>query len=374
MSPPLNIPLFNTFEVDLPAWLAVPTKNYGKKSNPVWFRLANPMTTSRNLSNRQHDSSIDLSRRAGLTKPEIKLNDWDHKYDKVNIVLEHFNALDQSRIKKMEEHSGELYTNYPVLSRGRPEVMAKNVDYNKKHSKHDTEQKYGKPFLTKVKETLIGKPIEGKDDNFSKPKPQVRSSTLLSSLASSLRSSIPSDSDRGSDEGSDEESDEESEAGKNVFRPNRKIPSKKKIYKPSVSHGKPPLKRAEPNLALTTKVLQQAEKKRKKEEAIAEKKKSKAESTEAKKKATQEAKEAKETKQKEKADKPKIKTKTTKPTPSEAGDVITKKARGRTPKHSTKEEAYKAKLESNKLNKQKKAEEKKAKSTKKDNIELVIKE
>lgn len=372
MSPPLNIPLFNTFEVDLPAWLAVPTKNYGKKSNPVWFRLANPMTTSRNLSNRQHDSSIDLSRRAGLTKPEIKLNSWDSSYNKADIVLEHFNALDQSRIKKMEEHSGELYTNYPVLSRGRPEVMAKNVDYNKKHSKHDTEQKYGKPFLTKVKETLIGKPIEGNDGNFSKPKspvrsktsPPVRSSTLLSSLASSLRSTIPSDSDSGSDS----ESDEESEAGKNVFRPNRTTSSKKKLFKPSVSHGKPPLKRAEPNLALTTKVLQQAEKKRKKEEAIAEKKK-----------ATQEAKEskakAKEAKAKEKADKPKIKTKTTKPTPSEAGDVITKKARGRTPKHATKEEAYKAKLESNKLNKQKKKETlKKAKATKKDNIEFVIEE
>lgn len=427
-----NIPIFGKTEINLPAWYAVPylkevgTSKDGKTKKYIqMFSLASPMTTSRNLSNRRKGLSVNIRRKAGIGEPEVD-NSWDdssasHKLRDV-MTLNRFDKLDQDRIKKMEEHDGEIYTNYPVLARGRPEVMGKNVEYNRHHKKHNLEQKYGIPFLRKVKETELGRPHRTRHDNDWDDSSTVASPvssrtgssragsntpSRLSSLTASLRSSVPDSSDSGSDsEGDDEDEEAERQAEKNrrrgLFGRNPLGSSSSgsssgssrsgssvssKSSKPSVSRGKPPLKRKEPDLAKTSKALERAEAKRKKDEAMAEKKRAKAEAKEAKAKATQEAKEAK---AKEKADKPKTKTKTTKPTPSEAGEEITKKARGRTPKYATKEEQYKAKLESNKLGKQRKAEalkkakaEKaeageasppKAKGKKKQNVELVIEE
>ena len=438
-----NIPIFGKTEINLPAWYAVPylkevgTSKDGKtKKYFQMFSLASPMTTSRNLSNRRHGLSVNIRRKAGIGEPEVD-NSWDdssasHRLRDV-MTLNRFDKLDQDRIKKMEEHDGEIYTNYPVLARGRPEVMKKNVEYNRHHKKHNLEQKYGIPFVRKVKETELGRPHRTlaqrfDDDDESTVASPVSSRTgssragsktpsRLSSLASSLRSSSrgshggfdpanQSEEDDDEDDEDDEDEEAERQAEKNrrrgLFGRNPLGSSSSgsssgssrsgssvssKSSKPSVSRGKPPLKRKEPDLAKTSKALERAEAKRKKDEAMAEKKRAKAEAKEAKAKATQEAKEAK---AKEKADKPKTKTKTTKPTPSEAGEEITKKARGRTPKYATKEEQYKAKLESNKLGKQRKAEalkkakaEKaeageasppKAKGKKKQNVELVIEE
>jgi hypothetical protein len=413
MSAPLDLPIFGETKINLPAWYAVPyLKEVGKDADGrkryiQMFSLANPMTTSRNLSNRRHNISVNIRRQAGLERPEVD-NSWDdtsasHRL-REKMTLNRFDKLDQDRIKKMEEHDGEIYTNYPVLSRGRPEVMKKNVEYNRHHKKHNLEQRYGIPFLRKVKETELGRPhTRGEARAVASPvssRTGSSSRSRLSSLASSLRSSsVQSDSDSGSDSESDDE--EEKEAEKNRQRglfgrnplgsdsesdngSSRSSKSSKsrssKSSKPSVSRGKPPLKRKEPNPAKTTKALERAK-------AMEEKKRAKAEAKEAKAKATQEAKEARE---KAKAEKPKAKSKAAKPTPSEMGEPITKKARGRTPKYPTKEEAYKAKLESNKLGKQRKAEAlKKAKEEakegeasppkakkgkKKENVELVIEE
>ena len=442
-----NLPFFGKTEINLPAWYVVPylkehgTSADGKTKRYIqMFSLASPMTTSRNLSNRRKGLSVNIRRKAGIGEPEVD-NSWDdssasHKLRDV-MTLNRFDKLDQDRIKKMEEHDGEIYTNYPVLARGRPEVMGKNVEYNRHHKKHNLEQKYGIPFLRKVKETELGRPhrtYDNDDDDESTVASPVSSRTgssragsktpsRLSSLTSSLRSSSrgsyggfdpanQSEEDDDEDDEDDEDEDEEAErqAEKQAEKNRRRglfgrnplgssssgsssgssssgSSSGSSSHRPSVSRGKPPLKRKEPDLAKTSKAIERAEAKRKKDEAMAEKKRAKAEAKEAKAKATQEAKEAK---AKEKADKPKTKTKTTKPTPSEAGEEITKKARGRTPKYATKEEQYKAKLESNKLGKQRKAEalkkakaEKaeageasppKAKGKKKQNVELVIEE
>jgi len=58
--------------------------------------------------------------------------------------------------------------------------------------------------------------------------------------------------------------------------------------------------------------------------------------------------------------KPKGKTKWAKPTSSQGDVPLVQKARGRKPKYATKQEAYLAKLEQNKIGKQKKAEAKKS--------------
>ena len=357
MSSPLNIPLFSSIDVELPAWFAVPTKNYGDPKKPVWFALANPMTTSRNISTRKQEKSINIKRRT-VDEPSLEVNEWD---DRGSLTKEHFAPIDQARIEKMEEHPNATFANYPVLARGRPEKMERNVEYNRHHKSHTREQKYGSSFLTKVAETLKGKPITQGEASAHPSPSSSRTPSRLSSLASSLRSSAPSEatrssggdrvfgrpirrrvvieedseSDEGSSsEGSSSESDEEgSKSSKSKSSKSSSFSITPKQKKPSVSRGKPPLKRPEPNPALTQKALEKANKKQAREEA-----------KEAKRKAREEAKEAKD---KAKADKPKGKSKGAKPTSSQGDAPIVKQAKGRTPKYATKTEAYEAKLAKN---------------------------
>ena len=390
MSTPLHIPVFNKFELDLPAWFAVPNKNFGDPKKPVWWHLANPTTTARNISNRQHEHAIDIRRRV-VDTPQIRVNQWDLSKDlpedyEDTITLEHFNDLDKARIAKMQQHRGAVFANYPVLARGRPEALEKNVIYNRHHNRHDRVQKYGEPYLRKVAEVSVGKPIlagENYEHHFDRadhPSPQSsrtsatsRTLSRLSSLASSLRSG----SSRGSQGGfepanqseSDSESDDEGEArrqaDRNVFRPNASTRSgssrsgssrsgssksgSSRSGSSSTSRGKPPLRRKAQNPTLTTKALERAEKKRQKEQE-----------KEDKKKAREEAKEARDKEKADKAQAPKTKgtTRWAKPTSSQGDEPLVQKARGRKPKYATKEEAYQAKLEQNKIGKQKKAEAK----------------
>ena len=359
MSAPLdNIPLFSSIEVDLPAWFAVPTKNYGNPKKPVWFALANPMTTSRNISTRKQEKSIDIKRRV-IDAPKLEVNEWDNR----NLTIDHFAPKDQARIEKMEQHPNKTFSNYPVLERGRPEELEKNKVYNRHHKHQTKEQKYGRTFLDRVEETLRGKPIEDGDGSVYPSPSSSRTPSRLSSLASSLRSSAPSSSsssassdsrggsrvfgrpikrkvvieeDSDSDEGSGSASDEEeskSSKSKSSSRSSKSFTITVPRKKPSVSRGKPPLKRKEPNPAITQKALERANKKRAKEEAM-----------EAKRQAKQEAKEAKD---KAKADRPKGKSKGAKPTSSQGDAPLVQQARGRAPKYATKTEAYQAKLEKN---------------------------
>jgi len=364
MDTPLNIPAFNSYELDLPAWFAVPTRNFGDPKKPIWWSLANPTTNTRNLSTRKHQHSIDINRKV-IDKPA--LNEWDElpRAMTQSITLEHFAPIDQARIEKMEEHEGESYANHPALSRGRPEVLPKNVEYMKHHKAHDQVKRYGSSFLEKVKAVQLGKPIsQGEESAHPSPSssrtPTARTPSRLSSLARSLQSFSPANE---SESSSDSESEDEDvrqarrQADRNVFGRNPLGSSSSgssksrssRSSRPSVSRGKPPLKRPEPKpkkIAGTTAPKPKPKKTKPAVELVIE------EPVVVEAPAPAPIVPA--------PPKPKGKTKWAKPTSSQGDVPLVQKARGRKPKYATKQEAYLAKLEQNKIGKQKKAEAKKS--------------
>jgi len=403
MNVPLPIPAYNTFELDLPVWFASKTKNYGDPKKPVWFSLANPTTTARNISNRKHEHSIDIRRKA-IPKPVLHENEWD-RATRENLTLEHLSPLDQERVEKVQAHAGRTFANYPVLSRGRPEVLPSNVIFARHHKDHTQEQKYGTRYLTKVSEVKVGKPIMYDDvpvspsssratsiatassgsSSSSSSSGSSRPRSRLSALATAIRSSPPSHASFEQNAGS-ESSDTSSASSErtrssagNVFRPNQygRRPSSNSgssssgSHRPSVSRGKPPLKRKEPSQEQITAIQKRAEKQAEKQAKQQAKRKAQEDAREAKKKARDDAREAKRKAQEDASEtstvvssvgdhpaRPKGKTKWAKPTSSQGDVPLTKKARGRAPKYATKEEAYLAKLEQNKIGKQKRAEAK----------------
>jgi hypothetical protein len=447
MDRPLDLPIYNNYTLNLPAWFATATKNYGNAKEPVWFALANPMTTSRNISNRKHEHSIDIARKS-IAKPELVKNQWDNSFEfygnapktitlpqdfKKDMTLEHFSEIDQVRIKRMQQHPNKNFAVYPVLARGRPEELPKNVIYNRHHGKHSTVQKYGMPYLEKVNATNFGRPIDdGEESAHPSPSssrtPTARSGTSssgsksrLSSLASSLRSSSrgshggfepANDSEEDSDSGSDSESDDEDERqaernrqrglfGRNPLGSasgsSKSGSSKSGSSRPSVSRGKPPLKRPEPKPKTIAGTTAPKPKPKPPKRVVAYHPK---EAWERSSSGSSEASEApapvrrpvnirevltvpdlsrtpttppktkkakgrnpvelviEETDAEPPAPKPKGKTRWAKPTSSQGDEPLVQKARGRKPKYATKEEAYQAKLEQNKIGKQKKAEAK----------------
>ena len=410
MSAPVDIPIFNSLQLTLPAWFAVPTKNFGNPNQPVWWSLANPLTTARNLANRQHAISIDLVRR-GTSKPKIEQNPWDlfhysthtagykwganveRDFDPRTMIPEHFDELDQERIKKMKEHPTKTFANYPVIERGRPETLEANITYNRHHKHHTLEQKYGNRYIDKYKETIIGRPIEDDmdipDDRSasSSRTPTARSSassissksskssrpSRLSSLASSIslskKSSKDSSSEEDSDSGSEEEYDSTTssqersfarrQADRNVFRPNASVSSKSsKSSRSSVSRGKPPLKRPEPKPKRL--IVSRQPKPKPKTPSV-----SSASSASSKGSSESSSSSGSSRRSEPPAPPPPVvvvpetgKTKWAKPVGEQATAPRVQKARGRKPTYATDKEAYQAKLEQNRLGKQRKAEAK----------------
>jgi hypothetical protein len=198
MDTKVDIPLFNSYELKLPAWFAVPTHNFGNPKKPVWYSLANPTTNSRNLSHRSHMKSIDV-RRMGIDEPEISYTGvWDDPRRRIanNMTLEHFDLQDQARIEKMKENPGATFGNHPALERGRPETMKKNIEYNRHHKQHTQEQKYGSNFLSEVSEVKKGKIIDNDkiQEVVNKSPSSSRTPSRLSELVSQLSSSKSSES------------------------------------------------------------------------------------------------------------------------------------------------------------------------------------
>lgn len=422
MSAPVDIPIFNSLQLTLPAWFAVPTRNFGNPNQPVWWSLANPTTTARNLANRRHALSVDLVRR-GTSKPKIEQNQWDYfhtahnasdfpwggnverGFDPRTMIPEHFDELDQERIKKMKEHPTKTFANYPVIERGRPDKMEANIIYNRHHKHHTLEQKYGNSYLNKYKETLVGRPIPDDDEDSpddrspsssrtptarssassitskskstsSKSSRQSRLSSLASSISLSKKSSEASDSDSGS--GSDSDSDSEStssarrearrQADANVFRPNRSVSSKSS--RSSVSRGKPPLKRPEPKPKRLIVSRQPKPKPKTPSVSSASSASSKGSSESSLMSAPTISSRSSSSSGSSRRSEPPAppppvvvvpetgKTKWAKPVGAQATAPRVPKARGRKPKYATDEEAYQAKLEQNKLGKQRRAEAK----------------
>jgi len=193
MNTPLGIPAYNSYELDLPAWFAVPTHNYGDPKHPVWWSLANPTTNSRNLSHRSHHKSIEV-KRMGINRPVVSMNEWDTppKIMLDTITLEHFDEADKERIHKLQAHPNATFSNHPVLERGRPEKMEKNITYNRHHKHQNKVSKYGQHFLNKVDEVKKGKIIFGDEDSVHPSPSSSRTPSRLSELVSQLSSSAPS--------------------------------------------------------------------------------------------------------------------------------------------------------------------------------------
>jgi hypothetical protein len=408
MSAPVHLPVFNSLQLSLPAWFAVPTKNYGNPKQPIWWSLANPTTTARNLSNRQHSLSIDLVRKS-VSKPKIEKNPWDNfergqfpwahlewkdGFDDDTMIPEHFDELDQKRIERLREHPGKSFANYPVIERGRPDTLEANIIYNRHHKHHTLEQKYGNSYLDKVKETIIGKPIDDDDvdenpdrspsssrthtarssassisSKSSKSSRPSRLSSLASSISLSKKSSKDSSSEEDSDSGSEEEYDSitssqersfaRRQGDKNVFRPNASVSSKSsKSSRSSVSRGKPPLKRPEPKPKRL--IVSRQPKPKPKTPSV-----SSASSASSKGSSESSSSSGSSRRSEPPAPPPPVvvvpetgKTKWAKPVGAQATAPRVQKARGRKPKYATDEEAYQAKLEQNRLGKQRKAEAK----------------
>ena len=197
MNTPLGIPAYNSYELDLPAWFAVPTHNFGDPKHPVWWSLANPTTNSRNLSHRSHQKSIEV-KRMGIDRPVVSLNEWDTppKVMLDTITLEHFDEADKERIHKLQAHPNATFSNHPVLERGRPEKMEKNITYNRHHKHQDKVSKYGQHFLNKVDEVKKGKIIFGDEDSVHPSPSSSRTPSRLSELVSQLSSSAPASTEK----------------------------------------------------------------------------------------------------------------------------------------------------------------------------------
>ena len=145
----IDLPSFSDYTLNLPAWFWVRTSDYGNAGRRVWFRLASPMSTARNLATRKKDLSVDLER-SGISEATL----IEDKSSDEKPIFERFSKADQKRIVKYLKANGDdTFTNYPVLQRGRPEKLKKNILFNRSFSGYDDD------FLKKVKETKRGKYI-----------------------------------------------------------------------------------------------------------------------------------------------------------------------------------------------------------------------
>lgn len=172
----IDLPSFSDYTLNLPAWFWVRTSDYGNAGRKVWFRLASPMSTARNLATRKKDLSVDLER-SGVSEATLVEN----KESDEKPVFERFSKADQKRIVKYLKANGDdTFTNYPVLSRGRPEKLKKNILFNRSFSGYDDD------FLKKVKETKRGKYISKEGVSSLPDVPDDENEDLLSEVTSLL--------------------------------------------------------------------------------------------------------------------------------------------------------------------------------------------
>jgi len=172
----IDLPSFSDYTLNLPAWFWVRTSDYGNAGRKVWFRLASPMSTARNLATRKKDLSVDLER-SGISEATL----IEDKASDEKPIFERFSKADQKRIVKYLKANGDdTFTNYPVLQRGRPEKLKKNILFNRSFSGYDDD------FLKKVKETKRGKYISKEGVSSLPDVPDDENEDLLSEVTSLL--------------------------------------------------------------------------------------------------------------------------------------------------------------------------------------------
>jgi hypothetical protein len=140
------------FKLNLPAWFYVRTKDFGNPNRSVvWYKLVNPLSTARNLATRKKQKSVELER-SGIEKPEIEDNSM--KADDLPVYINRFSAYDQKRLQKyLRKDKEDKFAINPVIQRGRPEQMPKNILFNK------TFKGYDQPYLDLVDNVKRGRII-----------------------------------------------------------------------------------------------------------------------------------------------------------------------------------------------------------------------
>lgn len=142
------------YKLNLPAWFYVRTKDFGNpKKSAVWYKLVNPLSTARNLATRKKQKSVELER-SGIDKPEIEKNDGANILPGTLELFDRFSAYDQKRLQKyLKKDKEDKFAINPVIQRGRPEQMPKNILFNK------TFKGYDQPYLDLVDNVKRGRII-----------------------------------------------------------------------------------------------------------------------------------------------------------------------------------------------------------------------
>jgi len=156
---PVDIPLMGNSTLILPEYFATELAN-GK------YKLVNPMSQERNLSQRNGKLSLKLIRKPvenmilleGNSEP-IPLGKFSKK-DRT-IIDNHFQLVDKYSDKSPQEVP-TIYHKKP-LERGRPEILKKNVEINKQRGKTTKPPK--QPKQTKVKP--ISQPVAEEQSNIT---------------------------------------------------------------------------------------------------------------------------------------------------------------------------------------------------------------
>jgi len=137
----VKLPLANTQEIAIPEFFA--NKNVSKKTGKITYKLVNPLTKSRNLSNRNGEPSIKLIR-----KPVEHMIIMNHQTEPISLSL--FSKKDRDIInthfKVVQEHKDkhikEIPSSKPFQNkeRGRPEILPTNIKINKERKKAKQEE------------------------------------------------------------------------------------------------------------------------------------------------------------------------------------------------------------------------------------------
>jgi len=156
---PVDIPVMGSSTLILPEYFATPIKN-GK------YKLVNPMSQERNLSQRNGKLSLKLIRKPVENMVLLEGNDEPIPLGKFSkrdrlIIDNHFQLVDKYSDRPPQDVP-TIYHKKP-LERGRPEILKKNVEINKQRGKKAKPVK--QPKQTKVKP--ISQPVADEQPNIT---------------------------------------------------------------------------------------------------------------------------------------------------------------------------------------------------------------
>jgi len=135
----IDVPIMNKVQLDIPPVFAY-------ESNGE-LKLANPTTKGRNLARRNQNLSVVVKRKP-IEKPEIyaetvNIKPEDLSAQQLMILLKYASDIEANR--GISSQNLEAYPNDPVVERGRPEKLQKNIDINREKKRQAKEKKATAP-------------------------------------------------------------------------------------------------------------------------------------------------------------------------------------------------------------------------------------